>query len=281
MSDNKEQADYWSSASGLKWITFEQELDTVFERVNLELIRRARPTAGERVLDIGCGTGATTRAFARHLEPDGAITALDISEPLLEHARARADGLTTKPSFLLLDAQQDSIPGAPFDIVTSRFGVMFFADPISAFANVRRHMRAGGRMVVAAWAPMSENPWFDVPNNAAVDRLGPADPTVANAPGPLGFQDIDHVVGMLKRAGFSDATGEAANVTLVYLDDLRKVVALASNIGPAARILKKYHGTRMDVEAILEAVLQKFRKFENPQSVDIPARLNFFEATNP
>ncbi len=280
MRDNKEQADYWSSASGLKWITFEQELDTVFERVNLELIRRARPTAGERVLDIGCGTGATTRAFARYLEPDGAITALDISEPLLTQAKARAGELTVNSSFHLLDAQQDSIPGTPFDLVTSRFGVMFFADPISAFANVRRHMRESARLVVVAWASMSENPWFDAPNNAAVERLGPADPMEKNAPGPLGFQDIDHVVGILKSAGFSDVTGEVANVTLVYPGALQNIASLASNIGPAARILKKYHGTRKDVETIQEAVLQKFRKFENSQGVDIPARLNFFEATN-
>ena len=281
MQDNAAQRKYWNSASGAKWITFEDELDAVLAAVNDALIWRVRPRPGEHVLDIGCGTGATTRAFAPHLAPGGAITALDISKTLLTQAQSRGANQKIETRFCLCDAQSDAIPGAPFDIATSRFGVMFFADPVAAFTNIRRHLRAGGRVVFAAWAAMKGNPWFEVPGAAAVRRLGPVDPIEPNAPGPLGFQNIDHVVDILARAGFRDVGGEVADLTLHYPGKLRGMAALASQLGPAARILRHYDGTSEDVAAIEAMVLDGFRGFETAQGVDIPARINFFQARNP
>jgi SAM-dependent methyltransferase len=280
MQDNKIQANYWSSTPGLKWIKFEEELDVVFDQVNQELIRRANPQSGEHVLDIGCGTGATSRAFSQHLAPDGSVTALDISEPLLKHAESRSAGSAVDSRYCFLDAQQDVIPGAPFDIVTSRFGIMFFSDPVSAFVNIRRHLTKNGRLIVAAWAPMKGNPWFEVPRNAAVAQLGPPDPSYPNAPGPLGFQNLEYVVDILKQAGFQDVVGETAEVTLRYPGPLREVAALASNIGPAARILKKYAGSNADIEAIRRTVMEEFRVFKSPTCIEIPAQLNFFVSSN-
>lgn len=279
MDDNQLQADYWSSNSGLKWITFENELDVVFESVNEELIKRARPKPGENILDIGCGTGATSRAFSHHLAIGGSITSLDISAPLLKHAEVRAKEAAIKVRCCLLDAQRDAIPGAPFDIATSRFGVMFFSDPVSAFDNLRKHLKTGGRLVVAAWAPINGNPWFQVPRDAAASRLGPPDIASPNAPGPLGFQDLDYTIGVLQRAGFHNASGEVADVIFRHPGPIEQVAALAANIGPAARILKKYQGGEDDIAAIREKVLDEFRVFETIDGICIPARLNFFEAS--
>jgi len=281
MQDNKAQTDYWSSLPGLKWIKFEDELDVVFDTVNQELIRRARPNPGEHLLDIGCGTGATARAFSQHLAPSGSVTSLDISAPLLKHAESRGSKPKVESRFCLLDAQHEVIPGAPFDIVTSRFGCMFFSDPMAAFTNVRRHLKPGGRLVIAAWAPMKGNPWFEAPEAAAVARLGAPDSTVPNAPGPLGFQNRDYVVELLAKAGFKDVVGSAVELVLNHPGPLRDVAALASNIGPAARILKKYDGDESDIKAIRQSVLEEFQTFDTSNGVHIPARLNFFEATNP
>ncbi len=280
MTSNQQQADYWSSDPGRKWITFENELDIVFEAVNTALIARANPQPGENVLDIGCGTGATARAFASHLEPTGSITALDISEPLINQARSRADESPVTSHYHLVDAQNEQIPDAPFDLATSRFGVMFFSDPVVAFTNIRNHLKPGGRLVIAAWSNISGNPWFEEPRNGAVNRLGPMDISDPHAPGPLGFQDIERVTGILRDAGFQSVVGEEAEVILSHPGPLERVAALASNIGPAARVLKKYQGGPQDIEAIKNYVQDKFSPFETPEAVLIPARLNFFFGDN-
>ena len=281
MSDNQQQADYWSSESGLKWILFEKELDLVFHAVDEALIQRSTPRSGENVLDIGCGTGATTRVFSSHLAPGGRICAIDISPPLIEQAKAHECETLVKSRYYLADAQTDRIPGAPFDLVVSRFGSMFFADPVAAFVNIRSHMKPGGRIALAAWAKAKGNPWFEAPRDGAVKRLGPMDPSDPNAPGPLGFQNVDHVTEVLKQAGFGDVVGETTNIVLAHPGPIDRVAELASNIGPAARILNKYQGNNKDIEAIKHYVLNEFLDFETPEGVRIPANLNFFGGCNP
>ncbi len=281
MQDNQTQADYWSSKSGLKWIEFESELDVVFRAVDQTLVEWSKPSPGECVLDIGCGTGATTRAFSSLIAPGGTICGVDISVPLIEQARQRAKETTVEAQFLLADAQTDRFPAAPFDLVISRFGSMFFADPIAAFVNIRGQIKPGGRLVLAAWAPAKGNPWFEVPKDGAVERLGPLEKSDPNAPGPLGFQNAGHVVEILEEAGFQDVNGETISVDLTHPGPLDRVAALASNIGPAARILKKYAGSAEDVEAISDYVLENFRLFEDSGGIRIPANLNFFAARNP
>lgn len=278
MGENQQQADYWSDAPGRKWITFEDALDEVFASVNELLLNRAKPQPGDAVLDIGCGTGATTLDFARRVAPNGRLTAVDISPPLLSRARSRVADAPVPVHCQLADAQTDAIAGAPFDLVISRFGVMFFADPVAAFANLRAHLAPGGRLCVAAWAPMAENPWFDVPCKAATQHLGPPDKTPPNAPGPLGFQDIAHVTGLLRRAGLTGVEGRAVPITLRHAGRAGAAAALASNIGPAARILKKYQGTEDDIAAIRGQVLQAYRAYETSAGTRIPAVLNLFTA---
>jgi SAM-dependent methyltransferase len=280
MQDNQAQADYWSSESGLKWIAFETELDLAFSAVDEALIAWSAPQPGESVLDIGCGTGATTRTFASHVIPGGKICAVDISPPLLRHAQSQSDGETAETRYYLADAQTDQIPGAPFDLVISRFGSMFFADPVSAFGNIRQQMRPNGRLVLAAWAKVKGNPWFEVPKDGATEQLGSLDQSDPNAPGPLGFQNADRVVGILKDAGFQNVIGETIRVHLTHPGPVDRVAALASNIGPAARIFKKYNGTAQDIDEITHYVISKFRDFEGEKGIRIPANLNFFSARN-
>ena len=281
MSDNQAQADYWSSESGLKWILFEHELDRVFSAVDDSLIERAAPRPGEKVLDIGCGTGATSRAFLKQVAPHGEICAVDISPPLIEQARAQAQNHSINSRYVLADAQNDDLVGAPFDLVISRFGAMFFSDPVAAFSNIKRHMRPRGRVSLVGWAKAKGNPWFEAPQTAAIERLGTMEGSDPNAPGPLGFQNVDHVTGLLRKAGLKDVIGDTALIELHYPGPLERVAALASNIGPAARILKKYNGTADDIEAITQRVIESFKGFVTNDGVRIPANLNFFSACSP
>lgn len=280
MSSNQFQADYWSTESGFKWISFEKELDVVFGSVDTEIIRRAAPEPGEKVMDVGCGTGATTRAISTSIAPSGRISALDISDPLLSHAKEQASETRVNTSYHLVDVQNDPIPGGPFDLAISRFGVMFFSDPVAAFVNIRKHLKPDGRIVLAAWAKAKGNPWFEIPRDAAIDRLGPIDTSDPHAPGPLGFQDVGRVVGILEKAGLQKVSGTTSRVFLTHPGPLDDVAALASNIGPAARVLKRYGGNQDDIDAIKDQVFNEFRTFETSNGIRIPANLNFFTAQN-
>lgn len=278
---NTDQADYWAGAPGRKWIEFQEALDTALSNIADAVLMDAAARPGQQVLDIGCGCGATTLALGHTVGPEGAVVGLDISEPLLARAEERraAAGLTNV-SFLNADGQihewgEDT---GRFDLAASRFGVMFFKDPTAAFANLAKALRPGGRMVFVAWAEVGKNPWFSVPRDAAISRLGAPAPADPHAPGPLAFADLERVTGILEAAGLSDVRGEERGVDVTLPGTARDAASLASNIGPASRISKEKNGTPEDVAAIAEAVAQVFVEYEGAGRVNVPARLNFFSA---
>jgi ubiquinone/menaquinone biosynthesis C-methylase UbiE len=157
----------------------------MLEPVGAALIQRAFPGEGGRVLDVGCGAGATTLAMARRVGPAGLCLGVDISAPLVAAAEARAarDG-AANARFLCADAQTAELAAGGFDVAMSRFGVMFFDDPDAAFANLRRALKRGGRLTCLAWRGPMENPMFSVPALAAMPYLPPAPPPDPNAPPP-------------------------------------------------------------------------------------------------
>ncbi len=276
---NAVQIIFWNSAPGKKWITFQEDLDTVFQSVNDRLLQRAKPAPGERVLDIGCGTGATTMDFAARVGPTGSTVGIDISHPLLDHAEERrTDNQLDHVEFLLADAQTHVFDPGRFDLISSRFGVMFFSDPVAAFGNLAVALRPGGRMSFVSWAPMAKNTWFETPRDAAVARLGNPTPTPPTAPGPLAFQDQEYVLDIMRRAGYSDCSANAERVYLFYPGSVEDVAYLTSNIGPSARIMKEFNGSAEDVKEIGRRVADEFQQFAVDGGVRIPALLNFFDA---
>ncbi len=278
---NAQQAEYWNSDAGRRWIRHEDMLNTLLDSVGALLLRHAGPLAGESVLEIGCGAGATTRALAGRVGAEGRVLAVDISEPLLDQARRRAVGLAddiAQVSFLLADAQVHAFEPASADLAVSRFGVMFFEDPVAAFRNIAAALRPGGRLCFVTWAAVAENPWFLIPRDAAIARVGQPAPQPPTAPGPMAFADRDRVAGLLSEAGLAGVRAEAAAVDLLWPGEIGALATLAASLGPAVRILGERGGGPEDEAAVREAVTAGLQPFGGPDGFRIPAALNVFSA---
>jgi ubiquinone/menaquinone biosynthesis C-methylase UbiE len=206
---NAEQITYWNEVSAPKWLRFQKVLDQQLGELGRSVMDRAAIRAGEHVLDVGCGCGDTTLELARRVGRDGSVVAIDVSTPMLERAieNARAREVANV-AFWNADAQTYGLPPAAFDLVYSRFGVMFFVDPARAFSNLGRALRSGGRVSFVCWQALERNAWMAVPMAAAARVIpSPARPG-PEAPGPFSFADPNRVRGILGGAGFTDVTVE-------------------------------------------------------------------------
>lgn len=275
---NSEQADYWASDAGAKWIENETALDAAFAEVTARMLAQADPQPGQNVLDVGCGTGETSVQLAQRVGPQGRVTALDIAGPLLDRAeeRARVAGITNI-TFRNADAQTADL-SAEFDHVTSRFGVMFFADPVAAFGNLRGALKPGGRLTMMCWAKMKENPWFAIPAAAAVAQLGKPEPIPPRTPGPMAFAERDYAEGILSDAGWQEVRSAAVDLALTPLGGVSGAANLAGRVGVAVRVVNEKGGTEADMAAIIEGAARGFATYDGPDGLRVPARINLFTA---
>ena len=277
---NADQKKYWNSNAGKKWVKFQDELDQLLESVNDRLIQRSNIELGERVLDIGCGTGATTMGVAALVGKNGLAQGVDISKTLLDCAKNRNLNIPGgRIEYTLADAQTWRFSAGSFDLLTSRFGMMFFANPVHAFKNLSVALREGGRMSFVSWANASDNPWFAIPRDAAIDQLGKPAPTPPTAPGPLAFASADYVLNIMDEAGLNDGSADIEQVDLLYSGSIAEAAHLASNVGPAMRIMKEFDGSPADIVEIKKSVAAGFQEFAVDDGMRIPATLNFFQAS--
>jgi len=278
-SANQDQKDYWSDGPGKYWIEYEDQLDSLFQVVTETLLARADPKPAEAVLDIGSGTGANAIAIARHVGPKGVVVATDIAEPLLGRARARAEiEGADNLKFVIADAQTHSFGVRQFDLIVSRFGTMFFSNPVQAFKNLRTALRPGGRLCMVCWAPAQENPWFHLPRDAAIARLGMPQRQPPTTPGPLAFSDKSYVLDILKDAGFPDGRAELEDVEFLLPGSAAAAASLAGNVGPAARIMKEFQCGAEDRLAIEATIEQRFAQYHHEDGLRIPGKLWFYSA---
>ncbi len=280
MSDaNRDQAGYWNSPAGRQWIDHETALDAALGPVLDAVLASAALEPGQSVLDLGCGTGASTLHAAGLVGPQGRVEGIDISQVMLDRARIRAaTAHAGNAAFTLADAQTHPFAAAQYDILISRFGMMFFDDPVAAFANIARAIRPGGRMVFAAWGPLARNPWFLIPRDIAVTRLGAPAPPDPSAPGPFAFADSARVTGLMAQAGLRDIHADDLALDLAPQGTARDAAALSSHVGPAIRILRERGGTDADARAIEAVVARAFAAFEGPAGLRIPAVITLFTA---
>jgi SAM-dependent methyltransferase len=261
---NAGQAAYWNQQAGPTWAQLQEPLDRQLAPLGARAIAALRPRPGERILDVGCGAGAASLELARAVAPGGRVLGVDISRPLLEAARARAEGLAGV-DFLEADAQAHPFEPASFDGAFSRFGVMFFADPPAAFGNIRRALKPGGRLAFVCWREPALNPVMTLAMTAARPYVEAPPPPQPGAPGPFAFADPDHVRTILSAAGF-------AGVELTPFEakigsgDLEATLGLSLRVGPLGAILRENPGKR---EAVIDAVREAYRPHEGPDGVKL------------
>ena len=232
-----DQVAYWSGAGGERWVAEQAHSDVMLAPIAAAAIARAAPRTDERVLDIGCGCGATTLALA-NIVSRGHATGLDVSGPVLAVARQRAADIANVSWVHADAAAHDFAPGS-FDLLFSRFGVMFFGDPTAAFARLRTAARPGARLVFACWRRLNENPWMMVPLLAAQTVVPPLPRPGPDDPGPFAFADPERVTRILTGAGWTAPGFTPFEVALDIAGGggLAAAVDHATRMGAAARLL--------------------------------------------
>ena len=270
--ENADQIAYWNGAGGLRWAQRQPVQDILLQPVADLIIDRAKIRNGERVLDVGCGSGSTTFAFAKAVGPSGHVMGIDISAPMLAVARE-----VTPPGspveFALADATIHPFAPESFDLLASRFGVMFFADPALSFANLRKAMRRTGRLAFACWREARSNPFFMVPLQA-VYRHVPKMPQVGpEEPGPFAFASEERVKRILNAAGFSEVAMEPVDLALDVAigGGLEAAVRSAIEIGPAARALTDHPPET--VAAATQSIREALRPLVKGQTVLLDAAI--------
>jgi SAM-dependent methyltransferase len=236
---NADQIVYWNGPGGQRWADRQQTQDIVLGPVADILIDRAKPKIGERIIDVGCGAGATAVAFAQKVGPAGHVLGIDISAPMLARARQVAPaGMPVE--FMLADATVYPFEPAGFDLLASRFGVMFFAEPALSFSNMRKALKPSGRLAFACWREPRDNPFFMAPLQAVYQHVPKLPQPGPDDPGPFSFASQARVNRVLSEAGFTGIEMEPCDLSLDVAvgQGLDAAVQGALEIGPASRALQ-------------------------------------------
>ena len=239
---NQQQATYWTQAAGPQWVQQQVMFDQMLTHFGGAALAALAAQPGERVLDIGCGTATTTLAIADAVGPTGWVIGADISTTMIEAARLHA---ATRPnvSFVVADAQTDRIAPLddPADAAFSRFGVMFFSDPVAAFTNIAANVRSGGRLAFVCWQLEDKNEWISLP--ASIMRSFTPEPLLPpnNAPGPFAFHDPERVRSVLTGAGWQTVHIEpfSAPTTMGAGQGLDAAVGQSMNTSPGQALRKQ------------------------------------------
>ena len=233
--DANDQIALWNGTAGCAWVEAQGLLDDVFRPLERLLVDAIAGGSAQRVLDVGCGTGGTTIAVAQRLGTKSHCIGIDISDPMLAAARARAEREGVHATFIRADAQTHAFEPGRFDAIISRFGVMFFDDPVRAFANLRRAARDAAELRLIVWRGAADNPFMTTAERAAAPLLPNIPPREPNAPGQFAFADRRRVHRILEESGWRGIDIQPVDVACTLPE--RELVGYFTRFGPIARIL--------------------------------------------
>ncbi|MFT4582479.1 MAG: SAM-dependent methyltransferase [Gammaproteobacteria bacterium] len=237
MSKNNDQEEFWNADGGKRWVEDIDRLESMLSGLSDKLISSVAAKEGESALDVGCGGGITSAAIASAVGAKGSVLGVDISEVILNVARTRF-GKVGNLTFATADAAEFPFEANQYDVITSRFGVMFFPQPDVAFSNLRRAGKSDARMVFICWRALAENPWMGAPAAAAFTTLTPPEKPAPGTPGPFSLADPQHVKQLMGAAGFIDIKLSPIDEKL-NLGKVDDALGFMTKLGPAAQPLRE------------------------------------------
>jgi SAM-dependent methyltransferase len=275
---NADQLAFWNGQGGRTWVARQAHTDITLTPVSDALLALAAPRPGEHVLDVGCGCGATTLDIARAVGPSGRVAALDISAPMLAEGEARAKTAGIG-NVVWVEADAATAVLDDYDLLASAFGLMFFGDPVAAFTNLRRAALPGARMAFVCWRSLAENPWMEVPLEAAcrhVPRRPPPDP---GAPGMFAFSEPQRVSAIFAASGWSPPRFDRLDLDLDIAAGrgLDEALAQSAQIGVISGALRNQPSDA--VNAALNAMRKALGAHLDGASVRLPGAMWLVSST--
>ncbi|MBL6900495.1 MAG: methyltransferase domain-containing protein [SAR86 cluster bacterium] len=268
---NIKQKQFWSGAGGDVWVDKQREMDIMLNPLGERAIQGLDLSGEEKILDIGCGCGATTLEIAKAVT-QGEVIGVDISEPMLERAtKTASDMMLNNTSFQVKDVQVDEMPRSYFDIAFSRFGVMFFEDPFEAFKNINHSLKDNGQLSFVCWQHASLNPWQSLSIQVIKEFLDLPAPA-PKSPGPFAFEDKSYINEILTESGFRDIEIKDNQEDIVMFSgkSIREACEDYLTINPVVTEMLKNSPTELR-EEILEALIGKFSDFHNNEGLLFPS----------
>jgi len=275
--DNQTQGEFWNDAPGRAWVEQDVEMNARLEAIAQILFGVLGHNPTQHILDVGCGGGDTTMQALQYCSSLGSATGLDISEPLLQLARAKVRGQANL-HFINADAQSYALPEKHYQFIISRFGVMFFADPVKAFANLRSALTEDGTLAFVCWGPLADNAFFTDPIGAVEPHVEATFTDPGREPGPLGLSDIGYLKQVLQGAGFNNVTIDPVRTQVVTGYTPEQEADLLMRIGFGMRLMKQAPPPPKVREHIRESLINTVSRRLEAGKITYPALVYLVQA---
>lgn len=279
---NNDMNEYWNGDRGHQWVHFQKQIEASLKHFGHQAMEKATISMGENVIDIGCGCGDTTFDLAHRTGPIGYVQGVDISEPLLARARARAvSSVQNNITFKCCDAQIHRFKPSTADVAFSRFGVMFFEEPITAFSNIRRALKPDGRLAFICWQQAEKNEWINLPLDIVKKHIYIPTPPEPGQPGPFAFGDSDRIREILSEASFQAVSIENYRSPICVGANLDEAVEFLTNMGPAGGAMSQPEVDDADKSQISAELRDELTAYRSDEAINLGAAAWIVTARNP
>ena len=281
--ENIDQKSYWDNTASHKWIKEYDSIKFRLKEVTEHFFKFLPKLDNLKILDVGCGTGETLTYTSKIINKSSTITAIDISQSMIEFAKNKlAKQLNfNQYAFIVDDAQTHTFNKNYYDLVISRFGMMFFSNPVLAFKNLYHSLKKGGQMFFCTWSGIRENDFFGIPLITLSNYLNISIPNFDNQPGPMSLSEPTLIKSLLKNSGFIDTKIVTKKVNLVGLENMDQQLFILLNIGPAGRLFKEYKldQDKKKVSILKEQLKKNLKNKIHKDELVLTANVHFIHAT--